>query len=630
MTASAGGASLNFQPLTASILSTDSGSPSQFTLANHSNQVLQVFWIDRAGTEQLYGEVQPGASFNQPTFSSHAWEIKSKDGAIGFKFFATVAGAIDVTGSGTPGFTDFSERIIHTAQGDWSTAEGYGVINVAKSLGVPDLGYTLPLNAQGNNLALDVISASSAWTAGITGKGVKVAVIDSGIASNSEVNASIVGGYDFFDNDTNPAPDNGNYRDHSLGVAAIIAASHAPHAGQDAMGVAPDAQLLNVRVGSSNGSPSTNIASGIRWAVDQGAKVICMPLQNNSASPDPVVADAVHYAYQHNVLTVIIGGNFSTYGATGLALIAKTGEALAVGNLDAMAATPFQSSNTPGATPFPWVMASSSGYLPNADGGYTYRADGGTSFAGPYVAGLAALLFQQSPNATVKDIIAKIIGGASISASAATAAAASGQTGTAMADRFVSTAANDSIDGKGGLDTVVFLGPRANYSIAQSGSQATVTDLTGKDGVDTLAGIERLAFTDKNVALDINGDAGQVYRLYQAAFGRVPDEGGLGYWISAKDGGMALVDIARQFMASKEAVDLYGASPSAEALVNSVYQNVLHRAPDQGGHDFWVDTMSRGLNSPATLVTAFSDSTENIANAAAIIGNGFAYTPLHG
>ncbi|HWJ94205.1 MAG TPA: S8 family serine peptidase [Telluria sp.] len=630
MDAFAAAATITFQPLSATIISTDSGSPIQFALTNHSSQVLQLFWVDRAGVEQPFGEIAPGATANQMTVSSHAWEVKSKDGSIGFKFYPSVAGAIDVTGSGTPGFTDYSERVIHTAQGDWSTAEGYGLISAAKSLGVPDVGATLPLNAQSNNLALDVMGAPSAWAAGYTGKGVKVAVIDAGIAANPEIDARIVGGYDFFDNDASPGPDNGPYRDHALGVASIIAASHAPRAGQDTMGVAPDAQLLNVRVGSSTGSPVQNIAAGIRWAVDNGAKVLCIPLQNNAPGADGLLVDAVHYAFQHNVVTVIVGGNYSIYGASGPALAAKSGEALAVGNFDAMAATPFLSSNTPGATPFPWVMASSSGYVPNPAGGYTYHADGGTSFAGPYVAGLAALLVQQNPNASAAEIIGKIIAGATITKSAATAAAAAGQLGTDGADRFLSAAGNDSFDGKGGLDTVVYPGARAGYTVAKSGDKFVVTDLSGAAGTDTLTGIERLVFADKNVALDIGGDAGQVYRLYQAAFGRVPDEGGLGYWIGARDGGMALADIARQFMASKEAVDLYGASPAAAVLVDSVYQNVLHRPADPAGRDFWVDTMSRGLNSPASLVTAFSDSPENIASLVGVIGNGFSYLPFHG
>jgi subtilisin family serine protease len=623
---------ITFLPVTETAKSSDGGTGTQFTLTNTSSQTLYVYWIDRAGMEQQYGELAPGATYRQAqTWSTHAWEVKSKDGSIGFKFFPTVPGAITVSGADAPAFLDFSERVTHTPLGDWSTAEGYGVINAAKSLGVPDLGFTLPVNGQNNNLALDVISASSAWAAGYTGKGVKVAVLDGGIASSLETNGSLAGGYDIFDNDSDPSPDNGAYRDHALGAASIMVASHASHPGQDTMGVAPDAQLYNVRIASSTGSNGSKIADGIHWAVDHGIKVISLPQGNAALQPDTLISDAVHYAFTHNVVVVIAGGNESIYGASGPALSARSGEAIAVGNLDALGALPFASSNTPGATPFPWVMASSSGFVPNPDGGYTYHQDGGTSFAGPYVAGLAALLFQQNPSASAAEIIAKILGGATISTSPATAAAGGSHlAGTALADRLLASAGNDTIDGGAGLDSVVFLGARANYTIERHGNTVLVTDKTGADGVDTLSNVERLVFQDKSLALDIDGSGGQVYRVYQAAFGRVPDEGGLGYWLGAKDNGMALADIAAQFMGSSEARGLYGANPSNEALVNAVYQNVLHRAPDQAGHDFWVDTMSRGLNTVSSLVLAFSDSPENIASLVGVIGNGFTYTPYHG
>jgi len=618
---------INFQSLSSTIISTDTGSPTQFILTNDTNTVLNLYWIDRSGVEQKYATLNPGQSQTQTTYSSHAWEIKSDDGSIGYKFYPTTPGQIDVKSATDIGFVDFSEKVVSTSQGLWSSAEGYGLINVAKSLGVTDHSYELSMAGQNNNLALNLISASSAWDAGITGKGVKVAVIDVGIASNAEVNSNIVGGYDFYQNDSDPSPDNGAYSDHALGVASIIAGSHLVHAGQDTMGVAPDAQLLNVRVGSSQGSSSDKIAQGIHWAVDNGAKVICMPLQNNTAVIDQQVADAVHYAYTHNVTTVIIGGNFSTYGATGLALIAKSGEAIAVGNYDALGGTLFQSSNSPGANPFPWVVSSSSGYEPNTTGSYTYHSDGGTSFAGPYVAGLAALLYQQNPNATSTEIINKIISGSMVTDSPAKAALLSGS--TSGADKFVSTSATESFDGGAGLDILQLHGVRANYVINHNGAVFTVADNSGADGVDTVTNLERLVFTDKNVALDISGDAGQVYRLYQAAFGRTPDQSGLGFWINAKDTGVSINDIAKQFMTSAEAIKLYGANPSNEVLVDSVYQNVLHRAPDQAGHDFWLNAMNNGQSNVSDLVLSFADSAENVANLIGVMNNGFDYIPYH-
>lgn len=623
-------ATLNFLPLSATIISTDTGGPVQFELTNTSTQTLRLYWIDRSGTEQLYSTVAPGQSFKQGTYGGHAWEVKSDDGSIGFKFFPSISGSITVSGAGTPAFIDYSEKVSHSLLGDWSTAQGYGLINAAKSLGIADIGEDLPLNAQSNNVALNAMHASSAWAAGFTGKGVKVAVIDAGIGSHAEVNGSIAGGYDFHERDDNPAPDNGSYGDHALGVAAIIASSHSVNKGQDTKGVAPNAQLLNVRVGSSQGSSSNNMALGIRYAVDQGAKVICMPLQNSSPALDQQVADAVHYAYSKNVVTVIIGGNFSSYGPTGPALIAKlSGEAIAVGNFNALAAAPFESSNQPGATPFPWVMASSSGYVPNGQGGYTYWNDGGTSFAGPYVAGLAALLVQQNPDASAKDIMERIIKGASISQSEATEAlGAKVVSGSKQGDSLQSSAANETIDGAAGVDVVQFQGAREEYLVSKSAGSVAVIDRSGRDGSDILVNAERIKFSDQMVALDVEGNAGQVYRLYQAAFNRTPDKVGLGFWISMIDNGLSLDAIAREFVASDEFKTLYGAAPSTEVLINAIYQNVLHRAPDKGGFDFWLDVMSNHGVTPSVLVTEFSESAENKAALATVIGNGFDYVPF--
>jgi len=680
---------IDFLPITSNIVSTDTGNSVRFSITNKSSSTLTVYWIDRSGNETAYGTISTGQTYNQTTSSSHAWEVKSADGKVAFKFLPTVAGNITVEASYSNSFTDFSEKIIQTADGTWSTAQGYGLINMAKSLGIDDLS-KLTLNGQNNNLALNTISAPAAWAAGYTGKGVKVAVIDIGIASNSEVNSSIVGGYDFYDNDTTPQPDAGAYKDHALGVASIIAASHSAHTGQDTRGVAPDASLMNVRVGSNQtGSAPQAIAQGIRYAVDNGAKVICMPLQNSGSSFDQTVADAVHYAYQHNVVTVIIGGNYSNYGPTGPAMIAKQfkGEAIDVGNYNAMAGTAFDSSNMPGTDPFPWVMASSSGYVPNSSGGYTYWGDGGTSFAGPYVAGLAALLFQQSPDATASDIIKKILAGASLGtnevlagtstkpaitqadvtaavnkaieatkAADALAASAAAATAKAAADAALAKAVQDALAGAnsklpdvhvassmsttfsngsgadvfvgiGGVNTLQYAGAKTVYTVSTVDDHFTVTDKASAV-IDSLYNVERLVFSDGAVALDINGKAGEVYRLYQAALNRAPDKGGLGYWIDAHDKGMPLATVAEGFVKSDEFLKLYGAQPSNEQLVNAMYQNVLHRTPDTAGLAYWVDSMNHGVSTTALLL-AFSDSAENKAAALKIIGQGFDYTPYH-
>lgn len=620
---------IDFLSLNSNIISTDTGSMVRFQVENHSGKELTLYWIDRSGKEVAFTAVGGDVPYSQETMSTHAWELKSADGSIGFKFEPSYAGKIVIGTNGQPSFTDFSEHITQTADGLWSSAQGYGLIDVAKSLGVADVA-DLPVNGQNNNLALNAINAPSAWAAGITGKGVKVAVIDIGIAANSEVSGKIVDQYDAYQKDNDASPDGGQYKDHALGVASIIAASHDPHSGRDTMGVAPDASLINVRVGSSQfGSNGADIATGIRYAVDHGAKVICMPLESTAPSAEQGIVDAVHYAYQHNVVTVIIGGNYSNYGPTGPALIAQQlkGEVIDVGNYNVMAGTPFDSSNMPGDTPFNWVMASSSGYVPNSQGGYTYWQDGGTSFAGPYVAGLAALLWQQNPNATAAEIMKKIVSGASIGENAATVDLPKTTIGTDKADVF--KAADGSVfDGGKGIDTVQFAGNKGDYTINATATGFTVTNNVDHT-VDSLVNVERLQFSDKAVALDGNGNGGEVFRLYQAAFNRAPDKEGLGFWMSAMDHGKSLADVAAGFTGSDEFHKLYGTNPTNEQLVNAMYQNVLHRAPEQSGHDFWMNALEHGTT-PTQLLVNFSDSAENINNIAKIIGQGFEFIPAHG
>lgn len=605
---------ITFQPISSSIVSTDSGSPVRFQLHNDSDESLTLYWVDRAGALQTFVNLNKGGSYSQDTVTSHVWEIKSADGKIAFKFTPDSAGLINIGADYKPTFSDFSEKVTQTANGLWSSQQGYGLINAAKSLGIADT-VDLPMNGQNNNMALNAINAPSAWAAGFTGKGVKVAVLDIGIASSAEINSRIVDQYDFYQNDKDASPDAGPYKDHALGVASIIAASHDVHSGRDTMGVAPDAELINVRTGSSTyGSTAKAMADGLHYAVDHGAKVICMPLENSSTVLDQQVADAVHYAYQHNVVTVIIGGNYSNYGATGPAMIAQQlkGEAIDVGNYNVMTGSAFDSSNMPGANPFPWVMASSSGYVPNSAGGYTYWGDGGTSFAGPYVAGLAALLFQQNPNASATEIMNKIIAGATVGESNATAnlPKATVVTGTAA------------------IDTTTFSKTAADYKISISDTGTTVTQLD--NGAQTLlTSVERLQFSDKSVAIDISGHGGDVYRLYQAAFDRTPDKSGLGFWMSAMDSGKTITEVANGFVNSAEFHNLFGANPTNSEMVTAMYHNVLHREPDAGGMNFWLGAMDHGYKA-ADVLAAFSSSAENVSNMVKVIGQGFDYTPFHG
>jgi len=179
--------------------------------------------------------------------------------------------------------------------------------------------------------------------------------------------------------------------------------------------------------------------------------------------------------------------------------------------------------------------------------------------------------------------------------------------------------------GRDGIDTAVYAEARSAYQVLHIMHESKVTKGSGALG-DLLSGVERLLFRDTAVALDIDGSAGQAYRLYQAAFNRVPDKEGLGFWIAHMDRGMSLRDVAASFIGSSEFAAQYGVGSSDQAFISSLYKNALGRAPEEAGMAFWLDKLSHGL-SRADALTGFSESNENQANTLPLIGNGFDYIP---
>lgn len=199
-------------------------------------------------------------------------------------------------------------------------------------------------------------------------------------------------------------------------------------------------------------------------------------------------------------------------------------------------------------------------------------------------------------------------------------------TGSGADNRLAGMGGNDNLDGGAGLDTAIYLGQRNNFDVTKTATGFTVADKTGIEGNDTLSNVERIVFADATMALDIRGTAGQAYRIYQAAFDRTPDSGGLGFWIAAMDKGMPLAKVAATFVSSAEFVALYGAAPSNADLVYRFYQNVLHRAPDGGGAAFWIGLLDSHTLTVAQVLESFSESPENQDALIGLIGNGFVYT----
>ncbi|GAB3425996.1 DUF4214 domain-containing protein [Massilia solisilvae] len=202
-------------------------------------------------------------------------------------------------------------------------------------------------------------------------------------------------------------------------------------------------------------------------------------------------------------------------------------------------------------------------------------------------------------------------------------------TGDAGANVIAAGAGDNGIDGREGLDVVVYGAPRANFTVTRQVYGYAVQDNAGDGGRDTLVNVERVQFSDgKWLALDIDGAAGKVYRMYQAAFDRTPDAGGYAYWLNAMDHGYTLNQVSGLVLANKEAVDLYMKDPSDEYFVTQLYHHVLHREPEGAGYQWWLDNVHKA--SRAEVLAMFSESPENQAQVIGTIQNGIDYTPWTG
>jgi serralysin len=186
-------------------------------------------------------------------------------------------------------------------------------------------------------------------------------------------------------------------------------------------------------------------------------------------------------------------------------------------------------------------------------------------------------------------------------------------------DTFVDLTTN------GGADWVVYTHARSEYAITKSAEYFTVKDLVqDRDGIDILYNVEKIEFSGHFIlALDISGNAGQAYRLYQAALDRTPDERGLAGWIKFMDEGGALVNMAQQFIDSQEFRTKYGALDNSK-FVNQLYLNVLDRNGEPAGIAGWVNGLANGLTR-ADVLKGFSESAENQANVLGQIKNGIPY-----
>jgi len=247
-----------------------------------------------------------------------------------------------------------------------------------------------------NNAQDHDIDAPEAWDIHTGGSSVTIAVIDTGVdLDHSDLQAKIVAGKDYVNNDSLADDDNG----HGTHVAGIAAASG--NNGIGIAGVSWGAKVMPLKVLNSAGSGTTaDLAEAIVYAADNGAKVINMSLGASCGSGWPDVEEAINYALGKGVLLVAASGN--NYSTPVLCPGAING-VVAVGATDSNDARP--SYSTYGAALD--VAAPGSGiYSTYYGGGYTTMS--GTSMASPHVAGLAALLRSYAPGMTSSEVEALI------------------------------------------------------------------------------------------------------------------------------------------------------------------------------------------------------------------------------
>ena len=232
------------------------------------------------------------------------------------------------------------------------------------------------------------VQATEAHSAGLTGSGVKVAVLDTGIDKN-HADLNVVGGYSVFTDSANSDP----YYDangHGTHVAGTVAALNN---NIGVLGVAYNAELYAVKVLSNSGSGSyAGIAQGIEWSVNNGMDIINMSLGGSQGSS--ILEEWCNIAYNSGVLVVAAAGNEGRQSGRGdtVGYPAKYDSVIAVAAVDSSNNRASFSSTGPAVE-----IAAPGVSILSTTPGSNYASYNGTSMASPHVAGVAALVWAANP-----------------------------------------------------------------------------------------------------------------------------------------------------------------------------------------------------------------------------------------
>lgn len=261
---------------------------------------------------------------------------------------------------------------------------------------------------RGQQWGLSALHLDEAWRT-TKGQGVTVAVLDTGVeADHPDLTGNVLPAKDLIGFGAEPG--DRTWARHGTAMAGIIAGhGHGPGDSDGAMGVAPEAKILPVRVILEDGDSARTkarttrgnaLADGIRWAADHGADVINLSLgdDSDSAHPEPGEDEAVQYALKKGVVVVASAGNGGdkgdhvSYPAAYPGVIAVT----AVDKYGTRAS--FSTRRWYAAISAPGVG------VVIADPDHKYYEGWGTSAASAFVSGAAALIKAAYPTLTPAQI----------------------------------------------------------------------------------------------------------------------------------------------------------------------------------------------------------------------------------
>jgi type VII secretion-associated serine protease mycosin len=241
------------------------------------------------------------------------------------------------------------------------------------------------------------------------GEGIKVAVIDTGIdASHPSLKGAVVGGTDVSGlGSSDGLTPVGQISYHGTMVASLLAGRGNPEDNSSGiLGTAPKAELLSVSIafGVDGLDTDDQIARGIIWAVDNGARVINLSLTRNSVSWPKSWDKAFGYAFDNDVVIVAAVGNRSD-GTDQVSAPATIPGVIAVAGVNKNAKAS-ELSSTSGLT---IAVTAPAEELVAAYPGGEYRTWSGTSGAAPIVSGMVALIRSLYPELDAANVINRVI-----------------------------------------------------------------------------------------------------------------------------------------------------------------------------------------------------------------------------